>query len=195
MAFRDEPPEPDDGDAVLVLAAQRSKAEFAPLYRRYVELVYAYCARRLSDQTRAEDATSIVFTKAFAALRQFDPDKGTFRSWLFTIAHNVVVSEYRSTRITTPLQSVGAYHAFGPGPEDWALANERDLALRESIAQLPADQRDVLELRLIGLTGAEIASVLGRSHSAVKVAQHRALKRLRAALLAREQQEEDCHAR
>lgn len=61
-------------------------------------------------------------------------------------------------------------------PEEEALAAEHCQAL---LALLPDDQRSVVELRLAGLTGAEIANVLGRSVGAIKALQFRAIARLR----------------
>jgi RNA polymerase sigma-70 factor, ECF subfamily len=61
-------------------------------------------------------------------------------------------------------------------PEDMAVAAEDHRAL---LARLPVDQRSIVELRLAGLTDAEVAETLGRSVGAVKSAQFRALARLR----------------
>jgi RNA polymerase sigma-70 factor (ECF subfamily) len=81
-----------------LLAAIRRPADFAPLYDRYVEPIYRYCFRRVSNPDFAADLTSVIFTRAIEALPRFrpNPNGGTFRSWLFTIAHNVVVDAYRS---------------------------------------------------------------------------------------------------
>src|SRR5687767_14154323 len=81
--------EADLDEADLVASAKRDRAAFAALYRRYVEPVYRYCDRCLGNRDAAEDATSLIFTKALAALATCRDDR--FRSWLFTIAHNVIV--------------------------------------------------------------------------------------------------------
>jgi RNA polymerase sigma-70 factor (ECF subfamily) len=69
-----------------------------------------------------------------------------------------------------------------PTPEEAAIRSEAGEALRQLLAQLPDDQRSVDELRLAGLTGAEVAAALGRSTGAVKMLQFRALTRLRMVL-------------
>ena len=67
------------------------------------------------------------------------------------------------------------------GPEENSRsASERRHTIQTLLAQLPTDDRRLLELRLSGLSGSEIAHVLGRSHGAVKVAQFRAIERLRS---------------
>jgi DNA-directed RNA polymerase specialized sigma24 family protein len=69
------------------------------------------------------------------------------------------------------------------------MAEDERRTLRALLAPLPVDQRRVLELRLAGLTGAEIAVVLARSVAAVKMLQLRAMTRLRAELGVTEEDE------
>lgn len=169
-----------DDEAALVARARDDRQAFAVLYRRYADPVYRYCYRRLGAKEVAEDATSQVFLQALAALPRFRD--GSFRSWLFAIAHNVTSNALRSDRPHRPLDDALAAPATGPSPEDLALDATEHLAIRMLLTRLPADQRHLLELRLAGLTDAEIGRALGRSHGAVRVAQHRAVVRLRAIL-------------
>jgi RNA polymerase sigma-70 factor (ECF subfamily) len=74
-------------DADLVARAQVDREAFALLYRRYLDPVHRYYYRRLGSREAAEDATSLVFTKAFTALPTYRT--GSFRSWLFAIAYHV----------------------------------------------------------------------------------------------------------
>lgn len=92
--------EPDEHR--LVERAKRERAAFATLYDRYLTAVYRYCYLRLGTKEAAEDATSIVFTKALDAISSCQPDR--FRSWLFAIAHNVVVDSFRSRSSTGPIE-------------------------------------------------------------------------------------------
>ena len=164
-------------DAPLVAAAKRDPEAFSPLYRRYAEPIYRYCLRRLGDSHAAEDAMSAVFDRAFANLRRCDD--ASFRSWLFAIAHNVVVDRLRAERPSASLDVARDLEDRSPGPEQSAIASEERRSLARLLAQLTPDQRQVVELRLAGLTGVEIADALGRSHDAVKKLQARALLKLR----------------
>jgi RNA polymerase sigma-70 factor (ECF subfamily) len=83
-------PDTDRDDDALVARAREDRRAFAPLYERYFDAVYRYCYHRLGNWTDAEDATSLVFANALGALPRFRDHAGSFRSWLFTIAHNVV---------------------------------------------------------------------------------------------------------
>ena len=175
-----------DPDAGVVAAARTDPRAFAPLYNRYVDPVYRYCVRRLGHPEAAADATGQVFAKALAALPRYREDMGSFRSWLFAIAHNVVVDEVRAHRWTTTLEAAADVADRAPSVEEEMLRHESARTIRLLLAQLTPDQRQVMELRLAGLTGPEIAVAVGRSLGAVKIAQVRAVARLRAALTAPE---------
>src|SRR3712207_3572347 len=81
-----------------IALAQRDPRAFAPLYEAYVDAVYRYCYRRLGNSDAAADATSAIFTRALSALPRYH--HRSFRSWLFTIAHNTLVDSWRTTRVT-----------------------------------------------------------------------------------------------
>lgn len=149
---------------------------FAALYRDHLTPVYHYCACRLPTLEDAEDATSLIFTKVLATLAtQREP--ASLRSWLFTIAHNVIADHYRARQPTLALTDVAMGMADHAGlPETQIL--DRDV-VRALLAQLPSEQARIIELRLAGLTREEIAQVLGKSPNTIKVAQFRAYSRLR----------------
>jgi RNA polymerase sigma-70 factor (ECF subfamily) len=152
---------------------------FARLYERFFDPVYWYCRRRLQTPEAAEDAAALVFANALAAgPRWNDP---SLRSWLFSIAHNVVANALRASaaRATEPLDAAEAVADRAPLPEQSVLAAEERDEVQRALATLPDDQRHVVELRMAGLTGPEVANVLGRSHAAVKMLQLRAYARLR----------------
>lgn len=166
-----------DDDALLVARAQADPSAFAPLYDRYIDAVYRYCERRLGHRAAAEDATSIIFTRAFVNLPQFRAR--SFRGWLFTIAHHVVADEYRRVRLVSPLEAAGRTADPAPTPEEMTIDAEAAESVRVLLACLSPDQRQVVELRLAGLTGEEIVQVLGRSRGAVDALAYRAMTRLR----------------
>jgi RNA polymerase sigma-70 factor (ECF subfamily) len=169
-------------DARLVALAKTDPCAFAPLYARYFDPVYRYCYRRLGHPEAAADAAAQVFAKALAALPGYREEAPSFRSWLFAIAHNVIADDLRARRPFAPMAAAGQVAASGPSPEEVVLTDEAGSTVQALLAQLPPDQRQILELRLVGLTGPEIAAALGRSLGAVKIAQVRAFARLRATL-------------
>jgi RNA polymerase sigma-70 factor (ECF subfamily) len=190
-------------DLAVILAAQRDPAAFAPLYERYASAINGYCLRRLGDQEAAADATSQIFVRALQRLETFRPSPAstsTVRSWLFAIAHNTVVDTHRRNvfrlhrSLDRPARDPSGSRD-GPSsgerlaatdhaadPEEQALARETIDRVRQALTHLPERQRQVVELRLAGLTGAEIAAVLGMTLGAVKAAQFRAFGTLRPLL-------------
>ena len=186
---------PDDrvaDEVTLVERARRDRHAFAPLYARYFDPVYRYCYRRLGSHEAAEDATSQVFAKALDALPRYEARGRSFRAWLFAIAYNVIVDGYRGRRPSTPLADAIAVIDAAPTPEEFIVADEDRRSLRALLDRLPPDQRRVVELRLAGLSGAEIADALGRSIGSVRSSQFRAYARLR--VLMGEEPDEGRHA-
>ena len=135
------PLEPDTDEATLVVLAKRDRRAFASLYRRYVEPVYRYCDRCLGDRELAEDATSLIFTKAIEAIASCRED--AFRSWLFAIAHNVIADVHRTRVSIRPLAEASELEdrVLERSPEAHALAGDDARTIRGLLAQLPPHQR------------------------------------------------------
>lgn len=185
------------GDELTAIAASlRDPRAFAPLYEKYFPLVHSYCLRRLSTPENAADATSQIFINAIQSLPKFKPDPSrsgsSFRSWLFTIARNVVIDSYRRTRphlsLDKPVangdETIFAHLVADsdPMPEELAIASETRSHLGSMLTKLPERRAAIVELRLAGLTNAEIAKVLNISYPAVRSAQYRAILTLRELL-------------
>ncbi|MEJ7900852.1 MAG: sigma-70 family RNA polymerase sigma factor [Thermomicrobiales bacterium] len=164
-----------------IAAARRDPRAFAPLYDRYATAIYRFCYRKVGDVEVANDLTAQVFVKAIERLDRYQPKPGaTFRSWLFTIARNLVTDRWRRQRPTHPLDPVA--HTLidrEPGPELLAIEADSLAHLRDVLDTLPEKQRAIVELRLAGFTTTEIMATLDMTEPAVKSAQHRAYRRLR----------------
>jgi RNA polymerase sigma-70 factor (ECF subfamily) len=172
-------------EASEIARARRNPAAFAPLYERYVDAIYSYCLLRISDPEQAADMTAQIFTRALEAMPRYTDNGGTFRSWLFSIAHNLLVDTYRKQRDIASLDErdhLPLVTNSTPGPEHLALQADLREAFQCAMQDLTGGQREVVELRLAGLTGPEIASVLNMKIAAVKSIQFRAYTRLRELL-------------
>ena len=161
---------PSDED--LAAVARSDPLAFAPLYERYVNRVYRFCYARLGERQAAEDAAGEVFLRAFANLRRFQG--GVFAAWLYKIARNIVIDHVRQRHPSAPLDDTSRI----PPGQVADGGDEQRGALLAAMAELPDEQRNVLELQFAGWSGAQIAAALGKSPAAVRMTRHRAVKRL-----------------
>lgn len=168
---------PDDE---LVRAAQLALPAFELLYQRYVNDVFRFCQRRLHSDADAADATSAIFTRALMNIKTCQP--ASFRSWLYAIGRNVVTDHYRALHPTEALGESFDLPDLAAGPEELAIQDDEQRSLQRVLRSLSDEQRSVIELRLAGLTGNEIADVLGKTRNAIDQAQFRAVTRLRELL-------------
>jgi RNA polymerase sigma-70 factor (ECF subfamily) len=150
------------------------------LYQRYAGRVLGYL--RAQRAAEPEDVTSEVFLRVFDRLSQFSGDEVHFRSWLFTIAHRVLIDDARR-RQRRPQTTVLRAHedTFAAGDvEQEALSNFGSDWADDLVASLPDDQRAVVALRVTAdLPLEQVAAILGKRVGAVKSLQHRALAALR----------------
>ena len=174
----DRPRDAELTDRQLVDRALAEPAAFLEIFQRYRDPVHRYCHRCLGNRESAEDATQTTFMRAFANLKSCK-DRDRFHAWLFTIAHNVIVDTYRSSKPSASIDWAEEIADEAASPEDLAIAATEMLRVTELLDKLPDLQREVVELRLQGLTDKEIASILGKSHQAIRAAQYRALLQLR----------------
>ena len=156
------------------------KPDFITYYEAYFERVNRYLRVRVSRTWDADDLTTIVFTKAYEHYAEYNP-RSSFGSWIFRIAHNTYIDFLRRQREQVADDQFFNIRADDTWqPEKRAIGREEMAYLRDCFQCLPDDQRDVLILRFFGeLKIAQIAEVLGKSESAVKMISHRGIRRLR----------------
>ena len=170
-------------DAALVERAQRgSDTAVRDLLGQVRPAVLRYATARLGRRDVAEDVTQEVCLAVLTGLPRYQDTGRPFRSYVFGIAAHKVAdahrAAYRSHDVPTEHLPEAADEA--PGPEDEALRREDARRAMNLLNQLPEDQRELLLLGVAaGLSGEEVGGVLGMSPGAVRVAQHRALGRLR----------------
>ena len=164
-------------DDDLVKLAQQDSDQFGELYRRYVVEIERFVRSRVQDPHLAEDITSKVFTKAMLALPSFT--EGSFRAWLYRITRNTIIDEYRRTKPNVDISDL-ALADTAPPPDQVAIAHDAAARLHAALAHLNPKQREIVRLRLHGLSVKEIAERLDMSENAVKSAQRRAFIALKS---------------
>lgn len=134
-----------------------------------------HCARILGSAHDGEEALQESLLRAWQRLPGFE-DRGSFRSWLFSIATNTSLNALRA-RSRRPLPGAGdPPELAAPGPDAGYEARERlELALQALVTRLPPRQRAAVVLREgLGWSAPEIAELLGTSPAAVNSALQRA---------------------
>jgi len=171
--------EPED-DAQLVRAARRDAAAFGTLYRRHVTPIYRYVYSRVGNAADAQDLTAQVFLEALQGLDRYH-ERGSFRAWLFTIAHHKAADHHRRKRPDVPLDEARDATEGVEGPLARLVREEALERLVDLVGRLDDDKQEMLMLRFAGgLTYREIGRVVGRREGAVKMAVHRLLRQLEA---------------
>jgi RNA polymerase sigma-70 factor (ECF subfamily) len=170
---------------VAARATSGEPAAVEELLNKVRRMVHRYCRARLgslpgADQA-AEDAAQEVCLAVLDALPRYRDTGRPFEAFVYTIASRRVADAMRASyRAPVAVEEVPDQVDEAPTPEDAALRREDAEELSELLDQLPAPQRELLTLRVaVGLSAQEVGEVLDMSPGAVRVAQHRALQRLR----------------
>ena len=167
-------------ERLLILAAQRDRSAFTPLYERYVDQIYAYAYSLTHNRALAEDVTAATFARAIEELPRFEWRGVPYSAWLYRVAANLVARDRRR-----PGWIELSPHLTDDelGPEEEITTRDRDAHIRAAVDELPADQRQAVLLRFGGdLRNKEIATIMGRSEGAVKLLTFRAMTTLRRRL-------------
>jgi RNA polymerase sigma factor (sigma-70 family) len=172
---------PSDSDDFTDLFRAGDERALRVAYERYGPAVFHLAARGLASTTDAEDVTQATFVAAWLGREGFDPARGSMLGWLLGIARRKVVDQIRAAarddRITDSvrrLAPVGEVEA----PPDQVVDR---LVVADEMAQLPGEQRRVLELAFYDdLTHPQIAAVTGLPLGTVKSHLRRGMARLRS---------------
>lgn len=177
----DDDPQAQRIAALVDLARGGDHEAFGALYDHYSPGVYRFVHYRVGSQVLAEDLTSETFFRALRSMGRFTWQGKDFGAWLTTIARNLVVDHYKSsrTRLESTTDDFSMQRETSASPEDEVLAGLTNDILRDAMGKLPAEQQECLVLRFInGNSIAETAKALNRSEGAIKQLQLRAVRNL-----------------
>ena len=170
-------------DEALLLALPDRLEALDALYERYVRPAMGLAVRMVGDRETAEEVVQEAFLSVWRNARRYEPTRGSVRTWLLGIVHHRAIDRLRGRPQTAPLPE-----ELGPdpsAPDVWALAAQQldRAAIRQALAQLPAEQRQAIELAYFtGLTQSQIAATLGVPLGTVKGRMRLGLARLRGLL-------------
>jgi len=180
----------DSDEALVRKSILGDRASFEELVRRTARLVFSRVFLEVGDVHRAEDLVQETFLTAWKSIRQVSEPSG-FRSWLFTIAHSVVVDavrrESRKKRsgnlVRGKADVIGSIAAVEAGPAVAAEKNEERQKVLSVLRSLPEEYRTPLMLRYIG--GADYQTIgqqLGLTNGSLRGMLSRGLSMLRSRL-------------
>jgi RNA polymerase sigma-70 factor, ECF subfamily len=145
------------------------------LVRLHTRQIYNICYRFTGRRHEAEDLTQEVFLRVYRTLRNFEPERGAFNTWMTQVTRNLLIDHYRRTkrdRITDSMEDapeVGIKPAQGRLPDQAALDSELSNQVQQALAKLSPELREAVILRdLQGFEYGEIQKVLGVPEGTVK---------------------------
>lgn len=168
--------------SLIVTTAGRDD-DFARTYDEHVREIYGFFGYRVGSRSEAEDLTQATFERALRAWARFDPRRASAKTWLFTIARNLLIDHHRRNRGSRerlsglePKDAEGETAAYalddrrlGPSPE-----------VAAALGELGERERELIALRFGGgLTAAQIARLVGLTPTNVDQIMSRTMRRLR----------------
>jgi RNA polymerase sigma-70 factor (ECF subfamily) len=185
-----DPATAETDDELMARMAADDRRALEDLYDRHAATVMGLAVRIVDDRGLAEEIVQETFFRVWKQSVSFDGARGQVTTWLFGIARNLAIDALRRRKVRPqPLQhetevtqlDLLTDPADDPADIAWtALAYER---VRQAMAELPLDQRRVLELAYFdGLTRQEIAQQLDAPLGTVHTRARLALGKLRDAL-------------
>jgi RNA polymerase sigma-70 factor (ECF subfamily) len=168
---------------ILVLRAKNGDSDaFARLYDEFADQIYRYIYFKVS-RNDAVDLTENVFLKVWENLKKYKSGRQYFSSWIFKIAHNVVVDHYRLSKTFTSLEYDVPDERKEVNPAYLMEQKISSDVLRKAISRLKGKYQQILVLKYINeLENREIARIMRRSEGSLRILKFRALKALRRIL-------------
>ena len=169
-----------DEYALVERAIQGDAEAFGALYALHLEAIYRYVYFRVGDETEAEDLTEEVFVRVWEALPDYAITGHPFTSWVYRIAHNLII-DHRRKRRPEPVEDemLANLPSQAATPEEVVVQQQELRRLTAAVRQLGEEEQQVVILRFVqGLSHREVAEILGKSEVASRVILHRALNAL-----------------
>jgi RNA polymerase sigma-70 factor (ECF subfamily) len=169
---------------VSVTAVEGGEATtFKGLYDDHAAALWSYAWRLTGDPSRAQDVVQETLLRAWRHPEVANDSERSARSWLFTVARNMIIDESRSARFRREVGTLDDVTALEVACPDEVNAALDRLLIGEALARLTPEHRAVVQRSYFqGWTTAQIAADLGIADGTVKSRLHYALRALRLAL-------------
>lgn len=178
---------PSDAE-LLAAVAQKQEWALAALYDRYATVLYSLALKILSDNGPAQDVVHEAFLTAWRKAALYNKTRGNVATWLIVLCRNLAIDQYRTKmRLASRRVAFETASEYLTSAEDdpalAAIAADEVRLLREALAKLPAEQKQVLEMAYFqGMSQVEIAAAIKAPLGTIKTRTRQALMKLRDAL-------------
>lgn len=157
----------------------KESTEFISIYEKYFSSIYRFIYYKTYNTEITEDITSQTFLKALENYNKYDSTKGSFSSWLYRIARNLVIDHYRKKNKTVNINDVWEL-AGNENVEIDVQNKEQHERIKEILKSLPLKQRDIVIMKIWqDMTYKEIAEVLGSTEAGCKMMFSRTMAKIR----------------
>ncbi len=155
------------------------KRAFEQFYKDNIDRIYRYVFFRVGhNEDVTQDLVSEIFMKALRNFHKYDPEISK-SAWIYRIAHNHLANYFRDKKPQVDVDDV-KYSLVGEDGRETLVQTEEQLQLEEALDQLDQDDRQLVTLKYIqGYSYKEMAEMIDKTSDALKVATHRAVKKLR----------------
>jgi RNA polymerase sigma-70 factor (ECF subfamily) len=168
-------------EELMRLVADADPDAFEVVYDRHASAAYALAYRVVGSRAAAADVVQEGFMAVWRSAARFDPSLGSVRSWVLSICHNRAIDDLR--RVTRHAEQPEVETVEREDAQDAALRRVEAADTRRLLADLPDDQRRVIELAFFsGYTHTEIAALLDLPLGTVKGRMRLGLERVRRAM-------------
>ena len=169
-------------ELLLKRAEGGDQAAFVELYQRHRNGIFRFAYRLLGSVELAEDVTHDCFLSLIKQPGNFNPGRGSLRTYLYSAARNLAMKHFRSSDRYAALDDFADEFPIPASEQPLPKLLDEELALKvkEAVLELPPLQREALVLfEYEGFSLNEVASVVGTDVGAVKARLHRARQRLK----------------
>lgn len=159
-------------------AQHGSRQAYGEIYRILLPKIFRFVWYEVRDKQTAEDLTQVTFLRLWKAINSYDADKGSFPSFTFAIARNLIIDWQRKKRAVS-LEAIGEVEQRDE-VIDRMIQHDVVDRVRQALAMLPAEDRQLVTLRHFEeVPYEEIANIVGKQEGAVRVKLHRILRQLK----------------
>ncbi|NOK63081.1 MAG: sigma-70 family RNA polymerase sigma factor [Chloroflexi bacterium AL-N1] len=167
-----------DEELVARLKANDDEA-YRDVVARYSDALYGYVYRMTGDHHLSEDVVSDTYLRMVEKIDTYTFYGAPFKAWLYRIAHNLAINAMKRTKRTTGSVDLERVAPAVDDPAVTVMAGVDAEELREALAELTEEQRQVVLLRFVaGHSSDEVAHVMDKTANAIKQMQFRALRSL-----------------